>query len=61
MSGMELMAKIKDLEPEVNAIFMTAFDLDYVKSYLEKYNYKVAEIFQKPLIMKALIKKIKNF
>jgi YesN/AraC family two-component response regulator len=26
MNGIELMAKIKDLEPEVNAIFMTAFD-----------------------------------
>ena len=26
MSGIELMAKIKDLEPEMNAIFMTAFD-----------------------------------
>ncbi len=35
MSCIELMAKIKDLEPEVNAIFMTAFDAYYVKSDLE--------------------------
>jgi len=38
ISGIELMAKIKDLKPEVNAIFITAFDPDYVKSYLEKYD-----------------------
>jgi YesN/AraC family two-component response regulator len=38
MNGIELMAKIKDLEPEVNAIFITAFDADYVKSELEKYD-----------------------
>ncbi len=36
MNGIELMAKIKDLEPEVKAIFMTAFDADYVKSDLRK-------------------------
>jgi YesN/AraC family two-component response regulator len=52
MSGIKLMAKIKDLEPAVNAIFMTVFDADHVKSDLEKYNYKVAEIFQKLLLMK---------
>ena len=38
ISGIELMAKIKDLKPKVNAIFITAFDPDYVKSYLEKYD-----------------------
>lgn len=60
MSGIELMAKIQDLKTEVKAIFMTAFHAYYVKSYLEKYNYKVTETFQKPLIMKDLIKKIKK-
>ena len=50
MSGIELMAKIQDLKPEMNAIFMTAFDADYVKSDLGKYSYKVAEIFQQPCL-----------
>jgi|GEM_PF-1980485 two-component SAPR family response regulator len=38
INGIGLTAKIKDLKPEVNAIFITAFDPDYVKSYLEKYD-----------------------
>ena len=38
INGPELVAIIKDLKPEVNAIFITAFDPDYVKSYLEKYD-----------------------
>ena len=61
ISGIELMAKFKDLEPaEVNVIFITAFNVDYVKYELEKYDYKAAEIFEKPLLMKDLIKKIKK-
>jgi|tagenome__1003787_1003787.scaffolds.fasta_scaffold20366706_1 two-component SAPR family response regulator len=60
MSGIELMAKIKDLKPEVKAIFMGAFDTYYVKSDPEKYNYRVTETFQKPLLVKDLIKKIKK-
>ena len=61
ISGIELMAKFKDLEPaEMNVIFITAFNVDYVKYELEKYDYKAAEIFQKPLLMKDLIKKIKK-
>ena len=59
-SGIELMAEIKDLESKVKAIFMTAFDIDYVKSDLQKYNCKVTEIIQKPLLMKDLIEKLKR-
>ena len=32
MNKSKLMAKINELEPEVKAIFMIAFDTDYVKS-----------------------------
>jgi len=54
MNGPELVAKIKDLEPEVKVIFMTAFDMTDIKPEIEKYNYEVAGIFQKPLSMRSL-------
>jgi DNA-binding NtrC family response regulator len=59
MSGIELVAHIKKLEPRVKAIFMTAFDVDSIKPELEKYDYEVAEVFQKPLPMKKLRERIR--
>ena len=41
----ELMAKTQGFRAEVKAIFMTAFDTDYVKYDLDKYNYRAAKIF----------------
>jgi DNA-binding NtrC family response regulator len=46
MSGIELVAHIKKLEPKVKAMFMTAFDVDSIKIQIEKYDYEVEEIFQ---------------
>jgi DNA-binding NtrC family response regulator len=59
MSGIELVAHIKKIEPTVQAIFMTAFDVDSIKPELEKYDYEVAEVFQKPLPMKKLRERIR--
>jgi DNA-binding NtrC family response regulator len=59
MSGIELIAHIKKLEPKVKAILMTAFDVDTVKPELERYDYELAEIFQKPLSMKKLCERIR--
>ena len=59
MSGIELIAHIKKLEPKVNAMFMTAFDVDYIKPELEKYDYEIARIFQKPFSIKMLCEQIK--
>lgn len=59
MSGIELIAHIKKLEPKVNAMFMTAFDIDNIKPELEKYDYEIVEIFQKPLSIKKLCERIR--
>ncbi len=32
INGMELVSKIKEIEPNVKAIFMTSFDIEYIKS-----------------------------
>ena len=58
MNGIELIAHIKKLEPKVNAMLMTAFDIDYIRPEIEKYDYEIAEIFQKPLSIKKLCKRI---
>ena len=60
MNGIELIAYIKKLEPKVNAMLMTAFDIDYIKPELEKYDYEIAEIFQKPLSIKKLCERIRK-
>ncbi|MGN6346160.1 MAG: response regulator [Candidatus Nitrosocosmicus sp.] len=54
MSGPELVARIKRIKPETKIIFMTAFDISSVKPEMEKYDYEVAEIFQKPMLMRTL-------
>ncbi|MGN6347741.1 MAG: response regulator [Candidatus Nitrosocosmicus sp.] len=59
MSGIELVAHIKKLEPRVKAIFITAFDVDSIKPEIEKYDYEVAEVFQKPLPIKQLCERIR--
>jgi len=58
MSGIELVAHIKKSERKVNAILMTAFDVDSIKPELEKYGCEIAEIFQKPLSIKKLCERI---
>ncbi len=60
MSGIELVTNIKKLESNVIAIFMTAFDVDYVKQDLEKCDYEIAGIFQKPLKMKDLSERVRK-
>ena len=64
MSGineMGLVSKIKELEPKVKVIFMTPFDVECIKSEIEKYDYQSAEIFQKPTIsMTNLCNFVKN-
>ena len=60
ISDIELIAHIKKLKPKVNAMLMTAFDMDYIKPDLEKYDYEIVEIFQKPLSIKKLCEIIKR-
>ena len=60
MSGIELIAHTKKLKPKVNAMLMTAFDMDYIKPDLEKYDYEIVEIFQKPLSIKNLCERIRK-
>ena len=38
---------------------MTAFDVDSIKPELEKYGYEIVEIFQKPLSIEKLCKRIR--
>ena len=64
MSGineMELVSKIKEIDSKVKVIFMTPFDIECIKSEIEKYDYQSAEIFQKPTIsMTNLCNFVKN-
>jgi DNA-binding NtrC family response regulator len=60
MSGLELVARIKRINPEVKVIFMTAFEINNINLELEKFDYEIAEIFQKPIFMRNLRKMAKE-
>jgi UDP-N-acetyl-D-mannosaminuronate dehydrogenase/CheY-like chemotaxis protein len=62
LNGLELVSKIKEIDSKVKVIFMTPFDIEYIKSEVEKYDYdyKTAEIFQQPVSTTNLCNIVKN-
>jgi DNA-binding NtrC family response regulator len=60
MSGVELLANIKKIEPKVKAMLMTAFDAEDIKPELERYDYEIAELFQKPFTMWNLSQRVRK-
>ena len=60
MNGVELLANIKKTEPKVKAMLMTAFDVDTVKPEIERYDYEIAEVFQKPFTMWNLCQRVRK-
>ncbi|MGN6347320.1 MAG: response regulator, partial [Candidatus Nitrosocosmicus sp.] len=54
INGMDLISEIKEIKPNIKAIFITAFDTDFIESALKKYDYNIDGIFQKPLRNKDL-------
>lgn len=61
MNGFDLLSYMKELEPTIKVIFITAFDDDHIKPDLERYDYEIVEIFQKPFSAKNLSKRIKKY
>jgi DNA-binding NtrC family response regulator len=55
MSGIELVAKIKQIKPSMKAFLITSFELEIVESEIKRHGIKVTEIFQKPILLKKLI------
>jgi UDP-glucose 6-dehydrogenase len=62
LNGLDLVSKIKELDSKVKVIFMTPFDIEYIKSEVEKYDYayKTVEIFQQPVSTTNLCNIVKN-
>jgi DNA-binding NtrC family response regulator len=60
MNGIELLANIKNVEPKVKAMIMTAFDVDTVKLEIQRYDYEIVELFQKPFTMGNLRQRVKK-
>ena len=60
MNGVELLANIKKTEPKVKAMLMTAFDAENIKPELERYDYEIAEVFQKPFTMWNLCQRVRK-
>ena len=54
MSGIELVSKIKEIEQDVIAILISAFEKDTIENEIKRCNIEIAEIFQKPILLKKL-------
>jgi len=54
MSGIELVSKIKEIEQETIAILISAVERDTVEKEIKRCNVEIAEIFQKPILLKKL-------
>ena len=60
MNGIELVSNMKAIEPKIKVIFITAYDIDNIKQDLQKHNYEIEEIFQKPISMITLCEKVRK-
>lgn len=60
MNGFDLIARMKKVEPRIKVFLITAFDEDNISTELKKYDYEIAEIFQKPFSAKNLGKRIRK-
>ena len=54
MSGIELVSKIKEIEQDIIAILISAFEKDTIEKEIKRCNIEIAEIFQKPILLKKL-------
>ena len=54
MSGIELVSKIKEIEQDTIAILVSAFEKDTMDREIKRWNSKIAEKFQKPILLKKL-------
>jgi DNA-binding NtrC family response regulator len=54
MSGIELVSKVKEIKQDVKAILISAFERDTIDDEIDRYNVEIAEIFQKPILLKKL-------
>jgi two-component system, cell cycle response regulator CpdR len=54
-SGIELVAKIKQIKPNMKVFLITSFEIEIVESEIKRHGIKVTEIFQKPILLKKLI------
>jgi DNA-binding NtrC family response regulator len=54
MSGVELVSKIKEVKQDIKAILISAFERNTIDDEINRYNVEIADIFQKPILLKKL-------
>ena len=55
MSEIEPVSKIKETKHDINAILIIALERDAIDDETNRYNVEIAEIFQKPILLKKQI------
>ena len=49
MSGLDLLSKVKKINPNVNVFLLTGFDIDLIQPEVDSLDLDIIQVFQKPL------------
>lgn len=60
MNGLELIANMRQVDPNFKAILITGYDIDRLKVDLKKYKYEIQRILIKPLSISNLCDLVKK-
>jgi DNA-binding NtrC family response regulator len=61
MSGVELLAKIKEIHQDAIGFLISAFERDTFENEIMGYDICIAEIFQKPFSLTKIAKSVKEY
>ncbi len=61
MNGIELLAKIKEIEQDAIGFLISAFERDTIENEIKRHNIEIAEIFQKPFSLTNIAKSAKEY
>jgi DNA-binding NtrC family response regulator len=49
MSGLDLLSRVKKINPNVNVFLLTGFDIDMIQPEVDSLDLDIIQVFQKPL------------
>lgn len=58
MSGLDLLSRVKKINPDVKVFLITGFDIDLIQPEVDSLDLDIIQVFQKPLFDEDMSKKV---
>jgi two-component system C4-dicarboxylate transport response regulator DctD len=58
MSGLDLLSRVKKINPDVKVFLITGFDIDMIQPEVDSLDLDIIQVFQKPLFDEGMSKKV---